>query len=103
MPGVESADTKDVWMCTTFANSAPLPLVFADSLFANNWLMKADVIACISFYILLWSPISWKVGPRMLETETQLAREAPPLDRDRYSRNVEYELDGSKNKCDTAN
>jgi predicted permease len=84
--GAESADTKDVWMCTTFANSAPLPLVFADSLFANNLNMKADVIACISFYLLLWSPIFWTVGPRMLETKSDL----------------EYELDGSKNKGDTA-
>jgi predicted permease len=95
MPGgaeASGSDTKDVWMCTTFANSAPLPLVFADSLFADNLPMKADVIACISFYLLLWSPIFWTVGPRMLETKS-----AP----DRELADVEYELDGSKNKGDS--
>jgi predicted permease len=73
-------------MCTTFANSAPLPLVFADSLFANNPSMKADMTACISFYLLVWSPVFWTLGPMLLQS----AQERLEL--------VDVELDGSKNK-----
>ena len=75
----DETSANDIRMCTTFANSGPLPyvdtclfhvlttsyqclnmfviscrLILADALF--NGAVLSDVSACISFYLLLWSP-----------------------------------------------
>jgi predicted permease len=60
-------ESRDVQMCTTFANSGPLPLIFADALFAGSFLL-GDVVACISFYLLVWSPLFWSFGRVILGT-----------------------------------
>jgi predicted permease len=91
------ADTRDVWMCTTFANSAPLPLVFADSLFADSLSMQADITACISFYLLVWSPVFWTVGPLILQSAPE-RRELEDVELDELEGS-----EGSKNYKETAN
>jgi len=58
-----------VSMCTTFGNSGPLPLLFADALFArSNPAIQSQVAACISFYLLAWSPFFWSFGKLILGT-----------------------------------
>lgn len=58
-----------VSMCTTFGNSGPLPLLFADALFARaNPAIQSQVVACISFYLLAWSPLFWSFGKIILGT-----------------------------------
>jgi predicted permease len=59
-------EARDVQLCVTFQNCGPLPLVFADALFSGSLL--SDVTACISFYLLAWSPIFWSVGRMILGT-----------------------------------
>ena len=65
LPEVEG---MDVAMCTAFANSGPLPLLFADALFGGNPSngLHSDVAAGISFYLLAWSPLFWTFGPMIL-------------------------------------
>ena len=53
-------------MCTTFANSG-LPLLFADT-FSNNPAIQAQIVACISFYLLSWSYLFWSFGKLILGT-----------------------------------
>jgi predicted permease len=65
--GLEQDEARDVRMCTTFANSGPLPLIFADALFAGSSL-QAEVAACVSFYLLIWSPLFWSLGRVILGT-----------------------------------
>jgi len=65
--GLQDAEARDVRMCTTFANSGPLPLIFADALFAGSTL-QAEVAACVSFYLLIWSPLFWSFGRVILGT-----------------------------------
>jgi predicted permease len=65
--GLEQEEARDVRMCTTFANSGPLPLIFADALFAGSSL-QAEVAACVSFYLLIWSPLFWSLGRVILGT-----------------------------------
>jgi predicted permease len=55
-------DARAVRMCTTFANSGPLPLIFADALFGSNAGVLGEVAACVSFYLLVWSPLFWSYG-----------------------------------------
>eukprot|EP00523_Entomoneis_sp_CCMP467_P008100 CAMPEP_0168735472 /NCGR_PEP_ID=MMETSP0724-20121128/9352_1 /TAXON_ID=265536 /ORGANISM="Amphiprora sp., Strain CCMP467" /LENGTH=475 /DNA_ID=CAMNT_0008782619 /DNA_START=86 /DNA_END=1513 /DNA_ORIENTATION=- len=65
-----------VRMCTTFANSGPLPLLFADALFSKQAMIQSQVVACISFYLLAWSPLFWSFGKLILGTsETTLVGE----------------------------
>lgn len=61
-----------VRMCTTFGNSGPLPLLFADALFARtaNNAIQSQVVACISFYLLAWSPLFWSFGKVILGTSS---------------------------------
>jgi predicted permease len=59
---------RDVNMCCTFANSGPLPLIFADALFSGHPAILADVTACVSFYLLVWSPLFWSFGRVILGT-----------------------------------
>ncbi len=65
--GIDTDDddgAADIRMCTTFANSGPLPLILADALFGGALL--SDVAACVSFYLLCWSPLFWSLGPIIL-------------------------------------
>ena len=65
--GIDTNDdsaARDIQMCTTFANSGPLPLILTDALFQGNLL--SDVTACISFYLLVWSPLFWTAGKNIL-------------------------------------
>jgi len=60
---------RDAQVCMTFANSGPLPLLFADALFAGGeGGVAADVTACISFYLLGWSPTFWSYGRHLVGT-----------------------------------
>lgn len=61
---LEEEEGYDVSMCTTFGNSGPLPLIFADALFGPG--ITSDVTSCISFYLLAWSPLFWSFGPYLL-------------------------------------
>ena len=60
----DEAGASDIKMCTTFANSGPLPLILSDALFGGAIL--SDVSACISFYLLVWSPLFWTLGGNIL-------------------------------------
>lgn len=60
----DDAGASDIKMCTTFANSGPLPLILTDALFSGALL--SDVSACISFYLLVWSPLFWTLGKNVL-------------------------------------
>lgn len=70
----DPGERRDVIMCTTFANSGPLPLIFSDALFATasrgavGAAIQSDVAACISFYLLMWSPLFWSYGKVILGT-----------------------------------
>lgn len=60
---------RDAEVCMTFANSAPLPLLFANALFTGGQGgVEADVTACISFYLLGWSPTFWSYGRHLIGT-----------------------------------
>jgi predicted permease len=61
-------ERKDVTISLAFGNSGPLPLIFADALFASSPAVQSDVVACISFYLLVWSPLFWSVGRMMVGT-----------------------------------
>lgn len=65
--GMDNAEARDVRMCTTFANSGPLPLIFADALFSGSQ-TASQVAACVSFYLLIWSPLFWSFGRVILGT-----------------------------------
>jgi len=60
----DSQDHRVVKMCSTFANSGPLPLLFADALFKNfaDPTLTSRAVAYISFYLLGWSPMFWTYG-----------------------------------------
>lgn len=66
-----SEEAKQLLVCTTFANSGALPLVFADGLFRGhpNKALAANSIAYISMYLLGWSPLFWIVAPAILKDE----------------------------------
>jgi predicted permease len=65
-----SAERNNVYMCTTFANSGPLPLIFTDALFGtSNAVLQSQMAAGISFYLLAWSPLFWTLGKLILASE----------------------------------
>ncbi|GFH52911.1 hypothetical protein CTEN210_09387 [Chaetoceros tenuissimus] len=64
LDGNDDDGANDVSMCITFANSGPLPLILSHALFEGELL--SDVTACISFYLLLWSPLFWSFGKAIL-------------------------------------
>lgn len=59
---------KQLLVCTTFSNSGPLPLVLIDSLFRNHGgkTLVADGTACVSMYLLCFSPLFWIIAPAVL-------------------------------------
>lgn len=66
--GMSDDESRDVRMCTAFANSGPLPLIFADALFGKAGAVSSEVVACVSFYLLVWSPLFWSYGRVILGT-----------------------------------
>uniref|UniRef100_A0A7S2URC9 Uncharacterized protein n=1 Tax=Attheya septentrionalis TaxID=420275 RepID=A0A7S2URC9_9STRA len=67
--GLPEEERKAVSVCTIFGNSGPLPLIFADALFgARSPALLGDVTACISFYLLAWSPLFWSFARIVLGT-----------------------------------
>ena len=70
---VESARLLQI--CTTFANSGPLPLVFADGIFQYHpdKALLSKSISYISLYLLGWSPLFWIVGPAILSSKDATA------------------------------
>ena len=67
--GIDTNDddsANDIRMCTTFANSGPLPLILSEAMFKGS--IFTDVSACVSFYLLIWSPLFWTFGRMILGT-----------------------------------
>jgi auxin efflux carrier family protein len=74
-----ATDEADIVVCSTFGNAAPLPLVFVSSLFSGSPGLHADVTACISFYLLAWSPCFYAIAPLMMSANDEsLATECDP-------------------------
>ena len=65
--GLEGDEKRDARICMTFQNSGPLPLIFADALFSGSPLLT-EITACVSFYLLMWTPTYWSFGRSMLGT-----------------------------------
>jgi auxin efflux carrier family protein len=74
-------EARAVRMCTTFANSGPLPLIFADALFGSNPSVLSEVAACVSFYLLVWSPLFWSYGRVIVGTYGAKSESASKLQR----------------------
>ncbi|KAA8491501.1 Protein PIN-LIKES 1 [Porphyridium purpureum] len=79
---------KFVTVSCAFGNSAALPLLFANNLFAADPVRQAGLVSGISFFLLGWSPLFWSIGYMIMAGEastksagaTQLA--APSLNAD---------------------
>lgn len=71
---IADAEIANVRMCTTFANSGPLPLIFTDALFGKNPVLQSQMAAGISFYLLAWSPLFWTVGKFILGTTEETTK-----------------------------
>jgi predicted permease len=74
-------DARYILLCCTFGNAAPLPLVYVSSLFSASPVLHADVTACISFYLLAWSPCFYTIGPMLLSHGDDAPTEDDKLDR----------------------
>jgi predicted permease len=75
-----SLGERYILLCCTFGNAAPLPLVYTSSLFSASPALLADVTACISFYLLAWSPCFYTIGPMLLSHRDDALRENEKLD-----------------------
>jgi auxin efflux carrier family protein len=73
-----ATDEADIVVCSTFGNAAPLPLVFVSSLFSGSPGLHADVTACISFYLLAWSPCFYTIAPLMMSANDESLAECDP-------------------------
>lgn len=75
-----ATDESDIVVCSAFGNAAPLPLVFVSSLFSGSPGLHADVTACISFYLLAWSPCFYTIAPLLMDAneETSAEEDEPP-------------------------
>lgn len=65
--GLKGDEERDARICMTFANSGPLPFIFADALFSGSKL-TTELTSCISFYLLFWTPTYWSYGRSLLGT-----------------------------------
>jgi auxin efflux carrier family protein len=76
-----ATDEADIVVCSTFGNAAPLPLVFVSSLFSGSPGLHADVTACISFYLLAWSPCFYTIVPLLMDAneEASAAEREPAI------------------------
>lgn len=54
-------------VCTTFGNSAALPLLFASALFANSPSLP-QLVAPLSFFLLGWTGLFWSFARYLLST-----------------------------------
>ena len=71
--GIDPKDdetAKNIKMCTAFANSGPLPFILSEALFGKSPAILTDVSACVSFYLLMWSPLFWTFGKTVLGTDS---------------------------------
>ena len=82
----KTVDGRELRMSCSFANSGPLPLLFADALFRTSAdrTLAPRAVAFISFYLLGWSPAFWTVGRNMLSppssgSDSGERSEKPPL------------------------
>eukprot|EP00186_Timspurckia_oligopyrenoides_P003754 CAMPEP_0182442320 /NCGR_PEP_ID=MMETSP1172-20130603/1239_1 /TAXON_ID=708627 /ORGANISM="Timspurckia oligopyrenoides, Strain CCMP3278" /LENGTH=447 /DNA_ID=CAMNT_0024637095 /DNA_START=151 /DNA_END=1494 /DNA_ORIENTATION=+ len=57
-----SSDGRILNVSCMFGNSAALPLLFANNLFAADPTRLAPLIAGISFFLIGWSPLFWSLG-----------------------------------------
>jgi predicted permease len=64
--GLKGEEKEDMLVCSTFSNSGPLPLIFAQALFSSNQPLLRDVTACIAIYVLAFLPVFWSVAPVIL-------------------------------------
>jgi len=64
---IEGDERRDARVCMTFQNSGPLPLIFSDALFSGSQLLT-EITACVSFYLLMWTPTYWSYGRSILGT-----------------------------------
>jgi len=76
-----SDEGKELAVCSAFANSGPLPLLFADAFFRlhpTEPTLYPRAVAYISFYLVAWSPLFWTVGATILgAVKTQPAYSIP--------------------------
>jgi len=64
---------KELAVCSAFANSGPLPLLFADAFFRlhpTDPTLYPRAVAYISFYLVAWSPLFWTLGSTILGSST---------------------------------
>jgi len=71
----KSQSGRELRMSCSFGNAGPLPLLFADALFAGKGdpTLGPRVVALISFYLLGWSPSFWTFGRSILSSEEKVA------------------------------
>jgi len=68
---IEGEEKCDSRVCMTFVNSATLPFIFSAALFKDNPALMTDVSACLSFYLLVWSPAFWTYGRSLLLSNSE--------------------------------
>lgn len=77
-----SDEGKELAVCCAFANSGPLPLLFADAflrLHPTDPTLYPRAVAYISFYLVAWSPLFWTIGATILgAVKTQPAYSSLP-------------------------
>eukprot|EP00903_Cladosiphon_okamuranus_P013388 g12476.t1 len=81
-----SPEARELRMCTSFANSGPLPLLFVDSIFGAHpdSTIVSSAVAYISFYLLGWSPMFWTAGYTMVAGQPQPSAPISPADAEHY-------------------
>lgn len=83
-----SPEARELRMCTSFANSGPLPLLFVDSIFGGHpdGAIVSSAVAYISFYLLGWSPMFWTAGYTMVAGKPQPAAPLSAADAEHFKR-----------------
>lgn len=78
------AESRVYTVCTTFGNSAALPLLFASALFQGADL--ANMVSGISFFLIGWTGLFWSIGYSILagmpngdETESNSKEQVIPM------------------------
>ncbi|CAM9855393.1 unnamed protein product [Ascophyllum nodosum] len=83
-----SPESRELRMCTSFANSGPLPLLFVDSIFGSHpdTTIVTSAVAYISFYLLGWSPMFWTAGYTMVAGKPQPSSPMSAADAEHFRR-----------------
>ncbi|CAM9369300.1 unnamed protein product [Pylaiella littoralis] len=83
-----SPEARELRMCTSFANSGPLPLLFVDSIFGGHpdASIVSSAVAYISFYLLGWSPMFWTAGYTMVAGAPQPSAPISEADAQHFER-----------------